>query len=81
LKIRVRGGALHPVADRLFNAVRKGIAATFPSEATLVRIATRRADPNANLRVVRNGEAESARVHASVASIIERSVAAAERDR
>jgi hypothetical protein len=78
LKIKVRGGALNPVADRLFNEVRKGIAATFPREATLVRIATK-ADADANLRVVRNGEAESAKVHASVASIIERSVAAAAR--
>jgi hypothetical protein len=79
LKIRVRGGPLNPVAERLFNDIRKGIAATFPSDATLVRIATRKADPDANIRVVRNGEAESAKVHASVASIIERSVAAAAR--
>src|SRR5688500_6272191 len=81
LRIKVGGGALDPVADRLFSDVRDGVAATFPGRVTLVRIGTKRADVASDLRVVRNGEPECPSVHASVSALIERSVEAAERQR
>jgi hypothetical protein len=81
LRIKVGGGALDPVADRLFSDIRSSVAATFPGSVTLVRIGTKKGDAASELRVVRNGEPECPKVHASVSALIDRSVEAAEKER
>ncbi|MBQ0820613.1 hypothetical protein KBI52_10395 [Microvirga sp. HBU67558] len=55
LRIKVKGGSLDPRAERLFQQVREGAATLFPGCAILVRIATRDKDPNARLRISRDG--------------------------
>jgi hypothetical protein len=55
LGIKVGGAPLDPRADRLFTDIRQGAASLFPGCVTLVRIATRNKNPDAQLWVSRGG--------------------------